>query len=369
LLVKIKTPILGSKGFFEPDARLGAGSRKNKDPGLSQPLNTYPELTMRSTILGVLATLILLGAGIEGGGAQERQQRRQRTEAEARAQAEANRAERARIFAETGERVELIPDYVQAAVGPVPDSLGLDPFYKKYVDANGIPVVSSEKAPDAALLVVRDIITTMLLTRPDLRASMIERGWRTGVIAETEMTMDIPEYMDFKAPGAPRDEPMTQADRDYHANRSRGMGGNPTTGAEENLLGYPGTRYWGEHIFVHEFAHAIHSAIRRVDPGMAQEIEEAYEAAMAAGKYIGVDGRRHYGTTNAAEYWAEGVQWWFFSNYGECFTGNIKVESPESLEAYDPALFELLGRVFNTHHILMDVYHARSIRPVNCGEG
>ena len=61
----------------------------------------------------------------------------------------------------------------------------------------------------------------------------------------------------MKRPDAPRDEPVTQADRDYHANRSRGLGGNPTTGAEENLLGYPGTRYWGEHIFVHEFAHAI----------------------------------------------------------------------------------------------------------------
>ena len=61
----------------------------------------------------------------------------------------------------------------------------------------------------------------------------------------------------MKRPGAPKDEPVTQADRDYHANRSRGLGGNPTTGAEENLLGYPGTRYWGEHIFVHEFSHAI----------------------------------------------------------------------------------------------------------------
>jgi hypothetical protein len=60
---------------------------------------------------------------------------------------------------------------------------------------------------------------------------------------------------------------VEQQDRDYHANRSRGMGGNPTTGAEENLLGYPGTRYFGEHIFVHEFAHAIHRAIRDVDHG------------------------------------------------------------------------------------------------------
>ncbi len=296
-------------------------------------------------------------------------QQQRRTEADARARAAADRAERARIYSETGERIELISDYVSAVVGPVPASLELDPFYRKYVDAGGIPVVSSEQVPDAALLVMRDIINSMLMTRPDLRASMIERSWRTGVIGETEMTMDIPEYMDFKAPGATRGDPMTQEDRDFHANRSRGMGGNPTTGAEENLLGYPGTRYWGEHIFVHEFAHAIHRAVRDVDPVMNDEIRASYDAAMAAGKYLYASGRSHYATTNSGEYWAEGVQWWFFSNYGECFAGDIKVETPEEFASYDPTLSELISRVFSTHHIPMDVFHARRIREVSCPPG
>lgn len=251
------------------------------------------------------------------------QERRQRTEAAARAAAERNRAERARQEAESGRPAALIHDYVLATVGPVPESLDVDPFYQKYVDAGGIPVLASTKVPDIALLVVRDIINTMLAARSDLPASMIERNWRTGVIAEVEMTMDIPEYSRMKRPGAPRDEPVMQADHDYHANRSRGLGGNPTTGAEENILGYPGTRYFGEHIFVHEFAHAIHRAIRDVDPGMDREISDAYDAAMAANKYQYDDGRRHYATTNRNEYWAEGVQWWFFSNYGECFAGGV----------------------------------------------
>jgi hypothetical protein len=126
----------------------------------------------------------------------------------------------------------------------------------------------------------------MLSARPDIRKKMIERGWRTGVIAETEMTADIPEYANRKRPGAPPNEPVNQADRDYHAWRSRGLGGNPTTGAEENLLGYPGTRYYGEHIFVHEFAHAI--------------------------------------------------------------------------------MYELIGRVFDTHRIPMDVFHGKQVRRVVC---
>ena len=165
--------------------------------------------------------------------------RPQRTEAEARALADKHRAERARLHKETGMPVELISDYVTAQFLPVPASLGVSPFYKKYVDAQGIPVLSSEKVPDEALLVARDIVNSMLAMRPDLRKAMIARKWRTGVIAEVEMTMDIPEYASMKRPGASRDEPVEQDDRDYHANRSRGLGGNPTTGAEENLLGYP----------------------------------------------------------------------------------------------------------------------------------
>ena len=293
-----------------------------------------------------------------------------RTEAEARAAAERNRRERELQRQRTGAPVELISNYVKAQILPVPAALGVNPFYTKYVDAQGIPVISSDKAPDDALLVARDIINSMLAKRPDLRAAMIARKWRTGVIAEVEMTMDIPEYSRMKRPGAPRDEPVTQEDRDYHANRSRGLGGNPTTGAEENLLGYPRTRYYGEHIFVHEFAHAIMGGgIRDVDPKMHAEIGEAYKAAMAAGKYVhpGPEQRKHYATTNAGEYWAEGVQWWFFSNFGECFVGNIRVDTPEEFAAYDPTLNELISRVFDSHRIPMDVFHGRQERKVSCG--
>ena len=325
-------------------------------------------MSVRSRAIAVVAGLWLLAAPT--GLAQARQggtgQQRQRTEQEARETAARLRAERERLRQETGTPPELIPSYVKAAIGAVPESLGLSPFYTKYVDAQGIPVVSSEKVPDDALLVARDIVNSMLAMRPDVRKAMIDRRWRTGVIAEVEMTMDIPEYSRMKRPGAPREEPVTQADRDYHANRSRGLGGNPTTGAEENLLGYPRTRYYGEHIFVHEFAHAVMTGLRIADSALHAQIRVAYDSAMAAGKYVHPDGRRHYATTNANEYWAEGAQWWFFSNYGECFAGNIKVETPEEFRAYDPKLFELLSRVFNTHRIPMDVYHGRRIRPVTC---
>jgi hypothetical protein len=334
-------------------------------------MSCYPPVVRTRTIVGV-AALLLLGSGLFDVTAQQR-----RTEADARATAERNVAERARLETETGRPVGLIydtplaRDYAAVHALPVPQDLDVDrSFYKKYVNANGIPVLASGKTPDLALWVARDIVNSMLEARPDLRASLVRRNWRTGVFAETEMTMDWPEYAHFRAPGRPRDLPVTQEDRDYHANRSRGMGGNPTTGAEENLLGYPGTRYFGEHIFVHEFAHAVHSAVRDVDPAMTAEISASYDAAKKAGKYLSQRGAEHYALTNAGEYWAEGVQWWFFSNYGECLaTGGgrfVKVDSPEEFHAYDPTLFELISRVFKTHRVPADVFHGRQIRRVNC---
>lgn len=58
-----------------------------------------------------------------------------------------------------GQRADaLLQDYFKLSVTASPESLGLDPFYKKYVSAHGIPVVSSDKTPDAALLVARDMV-------------------------------------------------------------------------------------------------------------------------------------------------------------------------------------------------------------------
>ena len=252
----------------------------------------------------------------------------------------------------------------------MPATLGVNPFYTKYVDAQGIPVISSDKVPDDALLVARDIVNSMLAKRPDLRAAMIARKWRTGVIAEVEMTMDIPEYSRMKRPGAPRDEPVTQEDRDYHANRSRGLGGNPTTGAEENLLGYPGTRYYGEHIFVHEFAHAIMGGgIRDVDPKMHAEIGEAYKAAMAAGKYVhpGPESESTTPPPTPASTGRRACSGGSSRTSASASTGGVRVDTPEEFAAYDPVLNELISRVFDTHRIPMDVFHGKQVRKVNCG--
>src|SRR5439155_22737185 len=100
----------------------------------------------------------------------------------------------------------LIGDYVKANVARAPAALGFDPFYRKYVDALGIPILSSEKVPDAALLVARDIVIHMLSKRSDLREEMLRKNMRVGVMAQSESTTDIPEHRDRNKPppGDPR---------------------------------------------------------------------------------------------------------------------------------------------------------------------
>ena len=44
----------------------------------------------------------------------------------------------------------------------------------------------------------------------------------------------------------------------------------------------------------------------------------------------------------------------------------VKVETPEEFAAYDPTLNALIGRVFTTDRIEMDVFHAKRVRPVTC---
>ncbi len=260
----------------------------------------------------------------------------------------------------------LITNYASAAISVPPDNLKVDPFYKKYADALGIPILSSEKVPDAALLVARDITVYMLSDRPDLRAAMVRRHWRVGIMAQTEMTTDIPEHRGLKKPSIDEvteverknyDRIAKLTDKQYWDKRARGLGGNPTTCAEENLLGYPETRYFGENIFVHEFSHAIHQAIRMADPKLAKEIDDAYLDAMGIGLWKG-----SYGETNSEEYWAEGTQFWFYSNY-EYIDKDRLINSPTDLLRYDPKLYELLGRVYPGHHIPIDVYYGKQIKP------
>lgn len=246
----------------------------------------------------------------------------------------------------------LLAGCASPRVAAPPEKLALDPFYTKWLDAGGIPISSSAAVPDAALTAARSIVVEMLARRPDPRRALVAKGQRVAVMGTEEQTLDLPEQRDWKKP-APDDPRLTfcerkhyearigrLTDRDYWNRRARGMGGLLTSAATENLLGLPSSRYYGENIFVHEFAHAVLDAVETADPALYRAVADAYADAMAQGRWKG-----EYGATTVQEYWAEGTQYWFESNKLAVVDGQ-RILSAAGLAAYDPALAATLRRVY-----------------------
>ncbi len=135
-------------------------------------------------------------------------------------------------------------------VSAPPAELGLDPFTEKYVYA-GVPIVASARVHDDAFPVACNIVHNMLAGRPDIAAVLRRHHIRVGIMAEGEVTTDMPEHRDLN-------EAFPSVDWDV---RARGLGATLerplVTCGEDNLLGFKSDWYAGEFILVHEFAHTM----------------------------------------------------------------------------------------------------------------
>src|SRR5262245_20196432 len=221
-----------------------------------------------------------------------------------------------------------------------PAAAQLDPFYKKYCLATGIPIASSGNVPDAALSMAAEIITNMLAGMSLVRNKLIEANIRVAIIAQREVTSDIPEHKPLA-----RTHPENYLDQRTRG-ISMGAGANPVTSVgEENLLCYATDRYRGENILVHEFGHTIKLlGIQGMEPTFRIRVQHAYDRAKIAGL-----GASTYAMSNPEEYWAEGVQSYFDANlYADPPNGiHNAINTRAKLKDYDPRLFELIDRAFN----------------------
>lgn len=209
----------------------------------------------------------------------------------------------------------------------------LSPFYTKYLSVNGIAVTGSEKVADEAFYEVQYLIEKALQKRPDILKVMADGRTRITIIDAKEEVSEIPEYY--------KSDPEEAARQNQ---RVRGYGGQRLTSCgEENLLNYPEDRYVGENIFLHEFAHCIHSNLQRIDREFQRKLDTLYSQAMEKKLW-----ENTYAATNASEYWAEGVQ-----DYWDCNRQSRRqepdgvhnhVDTREELEKYDPDLFELIDK-------------------------
>jgi hypothetical protein len=267
------------------------------------------------------------------------------------------------------------------SVSPPPQALGLDPFYTQHLDAGGIPIVASAKVPRPAMDRVRSIVIDMLAHRLDLRQALVARKFRVAVMASDETTTDLPEQRHWTKPT--RDDPrLTRCerkhydarigrltDRQYWDARARGMGGQFTSAATEDLLGLPSSRYFGQTIFVHEFAHDVLMAIRMVDPALAAQVDAAYASALKEERW-----KDEYASTTVDEYWAVGTQFWFNSAKLVAVDG-VQILSDADLTGYDPPLAGVLRQAYGDRHRLTgDPFYLHPARvppgppPVNTAE-
>ena len=223
----------------------------------------------------------------------------------------------------------------QPRVGQPPADLKLDPFYEKYVSANGLPVVGSRKVPDAALLAAAELLGHMLAPRPDVTKALVEGKVKLTVMSRDEVTTDVPEHGKLKP-------------KEFWDRRARGLGGTPriptTSCAEENILGYDDDRYCGESIILHEFAHTIHEVgLAAVDKDFDTRLRKLFEQARDKGLW-----KDTYAATNRNEYWAEGVQSYFDCNAKADPPNGVHnhVRTREQLKEHDVELFNLVDEVF-----------------------
>ncbi len=223
----------------------------------------------------------------------------------------------------------------EAARWPIrtpPPELKAPRFYRKYVDADGYPILASARVSDYALKEAAYLVTKLLAHRPDVKRAMVASGSRLVILAYNEFTTDLPEFAHFKP-------------KDYWDARARGTGGSRTdpycSCGEENLLGYPGDPYPTENILIHEFAHNIHlRGLVNVDPTFDTRLKKAYDRAMAKGLWKGA-----YASVNRFEYFAEGTQSWFNTNRENDHCHNW-VNTRRELIDYDPTLASLCREVF-----------------------
>ena len=222
-------------------------------------------------------------------------------------------------------------------LGPPPAILGLEPFYQKYLNAGGIPVLSSANVSDEALFRVAATIDEMLAERPEMREAIVVSGGRIAVLAADEPLTSLPEYR-YRA----REDPDWTTFDGRAVSTLRGAGPSRqvplTVIGEELVLCYP-ERPSHQDAVVHEVGHMVLNLGVEAPTGRGgfrQQLGVLLGYALQRGLW-----QQTYAASNADEYWAVAVQAWF--DVGASANG---VDTRAELLAYDPAIARLVREVF-----------------------
>ncbi|MCY4082218.1 MAG: SH3 domain-containing protein [Caldilineaceae bacterium] len=175
--------------------------------------------------------------------------------------------------------------------GP-PPHLNAAPYYQKYLDAGGIPILAPESVPDAELRRAQATLFSMVADRPDLLDVLASLNTRI-LLYDRDL-------------GGPSQLPEFSEDAD-----SKFSGVFAETSYGQAVVAPAMTTYHCNETLIHEIAHALDYAIRIQEweanrkPEFKQARNQAYLSAMEAGLWAG-----RYESTVSHEYWAEMVVHW-----------------------------------------------------------
>ena len=223
-------------------------------------------------------------------------------------------------------------------------------YYNKYISAGGIAIMGNRYIEDRFFYAARDIALGMTSKRPELRALLspsrenrpgtTEDGFRNAVSGRYTISREfriILKHVYHSFALLPEVRLKTTVAPIYP--QPSGIGGFFATYAfvtvQDRYL--QGVKSIAMHaIFSHEFAHAIHYAIRLLDPTFDDRLEAAYASAIENGSYFG-DSPRYSDLRNAREYWAGSASKWCGK-----FAGSTKEFYHDKFREKDPLMYALL---------------------------
>ncbi len=201
---------------------------------------------------------------------------------------------------------------------PPPESLGLDMFYQKYLEAGVVVVVALSEVSDKKMVRAQEIMTGLLSHMPGLLETLAANRARIARFEYKEGIGGVIQMPEFR----------------HLLEDPSGMALRSPTGW---VAAVPEDDYYCG-LFVHEFAHLVHFAIEgQLNSGdCISRLINAYNAAMNAGLW-----QDEYASTNTAEYFAEVVKFWFWGLLPESLVSNTS-----KLEDYDPEAAKLVNELF-----------------------
>ncbi|GAB1422513.1 hypothetical protein MASR2M15_27470 [Anaerolineales bacterium] len=237
-----------------------------------------------------------------------------------------------------------------AATFPVEESLcevmsvtadmGVDPFYTKYCEYQGLRIMSSANVEDASLAQAWLIAANMFFNRADVVESMVEMNFFVALMSEEEVTTDIPELTYLMDDDSFNFDESREYSKVLEEPRLALIG-------EENLLCADDDINLGQNLLVGRLASLTRFVlVKDLDPDISEQLDAIRLDAIDKDLWSSSD----WVTESNNNYWDYGVKTYFNSSFDGLLTGptdnytNTRVE----LADYDPQLYDLIDSVYQT---------------------